>query len=260
MPRYSLSPDSTEAHMLLGHRFFTSTLLAIFAFALPLAHADENGPLPTAHTTQTIEGWTVRIDNRLLEGEHKKTGEQALKLLSARLVAITTVMPEKSLAKLRAVTIQLDLNHGKLTAMQYHPSAGWLKANGYSPELARCVHIPEVSDFLSPSENLRMPSVVLHELAHAFHDQTIGFDDPRVVAAWEKFCKNETYKSVLTTLGHNRDHYGLTNPQEFFAEMTESYFGTNDFYPFVAGELQQSEPEIFALLNEIWGPLPGFEK
>jgi hypothetical protein len=50
----------------------------------------------------------------------------------------------------------------------------------------------------------------------------------------------------------------LTNPQEFFAEMTESYFGTNDFYPFVAGELRQVEPEVFALLKEIWGPLPGF--
>jgi hypothetical protein len=237
---------------------FPFVLLAIISIGFQSIQADEPAVLPTAHTTQKIEGWTIRVDNRLLEGEHKPTGDQALKLLAARLIAITTVMPEKSLEKLRSVTIQLDLNHGKLTAMQYHPSAGWLKANGYSPELARCVHIPEVSDFLSPSENLRMPSVVLHELAHAFHDQTIGFDDPRVVTAWEKFCKNETYKSVMTTLGHNRDHYGLTNPQEFFAEMTESYFGTNDFYPFVAGELQQAEPEVFALLKEIWGPLPGY--
>lgn len=237
---------------------FPFALLVIIAIGFQSVRADETAPLPTAHTTRKIEGWTVRVDNRLLEGEHKPTGDQALKLLAARLVAITTVMPEKPLEKLRSVTIQLDLNHGKLTAMQYHPSAGWLKANGYSPELARCVHIPEVSDFLSPSENLRMPSVILHELAHAFHDQTIGFDDPRVVAAWEKFCKNETYKSVMTTLGHKRDHYGLTNPQEFFAEMTESYFGTNDFYPFVAGELQQAEPEVFALLKEIWGPLPGY--
>jgi hypothetical protein len=243
---------------ILQRFLLTGTLLAIVACGFQSAQADETNPIPTAHTTQKIEGWTIRVDNRLLEGEHKQTGEQALKLLAARLVAITTVMPENSLAKLRSITIQLDLNHGKLTAMQYHPSAGWLKANGYNPELARCVHIPEVSDFLSPSENLRMPSVVLHELAHAFHDQTIGFDDPRVVAAWEKFCKNETYKSVMTTLGHNRDHYGLTNPQEFFAEMTESYFGTNDFYPFVAGELRQVEPEVFALLKEIWGPLPGF--
>jgi hypothetical protein len=44
---------------------------------------------------------------------------------------------------------------------------------------------------------------------------------------------------------------------EFFAEMTESYFGSNDFYPFVAGDLKQVEPEIFALMAEIWGHLPG---
>ncbi|MSU36198.1 MAG: hypothetical protein EXS36_14075 [Pedosphaera sp.] len=42
--------------------------------------------------------------------------------------------------------------------------------------------------------------------------------------------------------------------------MTECYFGSNDFYPFVTGELKQAEPEIFALLAEIWGPLPDRSK
>ena len=31
----------------------------------------------------------------------------------------------------------------------------------------------------------------------------------------------------------------------------------SDFYPFVTGELKQAEPEAFALLADIWGPLPG---
>jgi hypothetical protein len=105
-----------------------------------------------------------------------------------------------------------------------------------------------------------MPWVVLHELAHGFHDQVIGFDNPRVTAVWKKFCEKETYKSVLTSPGHMREHYGLTNQKEFFAEMTESYFGSNDFYPFVTGELKQAEPETFALLEEIWGPLPKREQ
>ncbi len=38
--------------------------------------------------------------------------------------------------------------------------------------------------------------------------------------------------------------------------MTECYFGSNDFYPFVTGELEEAEPEPFALLADIWGPLP----
>ncbi len=208
------------------------------------AFAAEKIPLPTAHTTRNIEGWTVRVDNRLLQGDGAAAGERVLKLLTSRLVAITIVVPEKSLAKLRAITIELDLNYGDLRAMQYHPAAGWLKEHGYSEKLAKCVHIPEVEDFLSPYENHRMPWVVLHELAHAFHDQTIGFEDARVIAAWKRFRDSGKYKSVLTTSGKMREHYGLTDPKEFFAEMTECYFGSNDFYPFVSGELKQAEPEI----------------
>ena len=179
-----------------------------------------------------------------------------MKLLTARLVAITVVVPPKSLAKLRTITIELDLDYGDLKPMQYHPDAGWLKEHGYSEALAKCMHIPCVEDFLSPFENHRMPWVVLHELAHGFHDQTIGFEDPRVIAVWEKFRDSGKYKSVLTSPGPMREHYGLTDQKEFFAEMTECYFGSNDFYPFVTGELKQAEPDTFALLEEIWGPLP----
>ena len=240
----------------------SSALLAILLVLIPAAlRAGEERPkpptLPTAHTTRNIEGWTVRVDDRLLKGDGAALGERAVKLLTARLVAITIVVPEKSLAKLRAITIEMDLDYGDLHAMQYHPSAGWLKGKGYSEQLAKCVHIPAVQSFLSPFENHRMPWVVLHELAHGFHDQTIGFEDERVTAVWKKFCESGKYKSVLTSPGHMREHYGLTNQKEFFAEMTEAYFGSNDFYPFVTGELMQAEPETFALLEEIWGPLPG---
>ena len=234
-----------------------SLLLPALAILSAAAFAAEPHPLPAAHTTQNIEGWTVRVDDRLLKGDGAAMGERAVKLLTARLVAITIVVPEKSLAKLRAITIELDLDYGDLHAMQYHPSAGWLKGHGYSETLAKCAHIPDAEAFLSPFENHRMPWVVLHELAHGFHDQTIGFDDARVTAVWKKFCESGKYKSVLTSPGPMREHYGLTNQKEFFAEMTEAYFGSNDFYPFVTGELKQAEPETFALLEEIWGPLPG---
>ncbi len=234
-----------------------SLALPLFAaIVCGIAFAVEKPATPEAHTTRDLEGWNVRVDQRLLEGEGKAVGDRALKLLDARLVAITVVVPEKALAKLRAVTIQLDLDCGGLSSMQYHPSAGWLKDNGYSEDLAKCVHIPKVEGFLSPSENHRMPWVVLHELAHAYHDQVLGFEEPRVLAAWKKFKESGKYKSVLTSPGHQREHYGLTDQKEFFAEMTESYFGSNDFYPFVTGELKQAEPEIYALMAEIWGPLP----
>lgn len=214
-------------------------------------------PLPQSHTARNIEGWNVRIDERLLTGPEAATsGERAVKLLTARLIAITAVLPDPALAKLRAITIQLDLTCGDLHSMQYHPDAGWLRENGYSAELAKCVHIPDTAWFLSPFDNHRMPWAVLHELAHGYHNQVLGFDEPRVRAAWEKFRDSGKYAMVLTSPGPMRIHYGLTNEKEFFAEMTETYLGSNDFYPFVAGELKQAEPDIFALMAQIWGPLP----
>jgi len=244
-------------------RSLAATLLIALAFAhTALADGASPGipPLPVSHTNRRIEGWTVRVDDRLLAGDGAELGGRAIKLLTARLVCIGVVVPEAKLAKLREVVIQLDLTHGKLHPMQYHPSADWLKANGYSEDLAKCVHIPDAAEFLSPFENHRQPWAVLHELAHAYHDRVLGFDDARVVAAWKKFKGSGRYRSVVTTPGPMREHYALTNEREFFAEMTEAYFGANDFYPFVAGELKQAEPEVFDLMREVWGPLPQREE
>jgi len=231
-------------------------IIVVSLLSVLLVRADEPGK-PTRHETRVIEGWSVRVDERLLNASNAAVGEKALKVLAARLVGIVMVMPEQSLAKLREVTIQIDLTHGGLRNMQYHPSKDWLRENGYNESLVKCVHIPDVNYFLSPFENHRQPWAVLHELAHAYHDRVLGFDEPRIEAAWKKFRASGRYQSVLTSPGGQREHYALTDAKEFFAEMTECYFGANDFYPFVAGELKEAEPQVFALLRDIWGPLPG---
>jgi hypothetical protein len=100
---------------------------------------------------------------------------------------------------------------------------------------------------------LKHPAVILHELAHAYHDQVLGFDNAEIVAAYEKAKAAGTYENVLLYTGRGVKHYGLTNAKEYFAEATEAYFYRNDFYPFVRAELQELEPETCALLARLWG-------
>jgi Mlc titration factor MtfA (ptsG expression regulator) len=50
--------------------------------------------------------------------------------------------------------------------------------------------------------------------------------------------------------------YAMTTPQEYFAECTEAYFSRNDFFPFTRDELKQHDPEMFALLEKLWGVKP----
>ena len=213
-------------------------------------------PQPSSRTTQEIEGWTVRVDDRLLgESPDAVTGRKALKFLEAKLVEIKAVVPEERLKDLQAVTIVVDLGCGKLGPMQYHPSRGWLQANGFPEDLAKCVHIPRAADLPVRRNINEQPWVVLHELAHAYHDQQLDFDEPRVKAAWEKYKASGRGDETLLYDGRRVKHYALTNQMEFFAEMSEAYFGSNDFYPFNRAELRDSEPELFELLTGIWGPL-----
>ncbi len=209
-------------------------------------------PIPTAHTKRDIEGWTVHIDNRLLNGD-KKVGDHALRILANRLYDIQHVVPADKVAKLRKVAIWIDASHGKLKPAQYHPSARWLQDNGYAEALAKCVHIPVAAEFSSVAHQRVQPWSVMHELAHAYHDQVLGFDDAEVKAAYERFRESGRYKSVLHINGKKTQHYALTNEKEFFAEMTEAYFGHNDFYPFNRAELKRDEPELYDLLTKIWG-------
>lgn len=208
---------------------------------------------PTSHTIRQIEGWSVHVDDRLLNGADKELGVRAMALLGDHLKKISGVMPAEKLARLKQVHIWLDLTHGGLRSAQYHPSKGWLKGNGYDVALEKCVHIPDVKDFVSPRLQHDQPWMVLHELAHAYHDQVLGFEERRIKDAWKKFVASGKYDSVKHVSGRMLRHYALTDQKEFFAEMSEAYFGKNDFYPFDAEELKKAEPELFGLLEGIWG-------
>ena len=86
--------------------------------------------------------------------------------------------------------------------------------------------------------------------------QVLDFQHPEIKEAWRQFKDSGRYQIVLHVSGKKRQHYALTNQMEFFAEMTESYFGMNDFFPFNRAELKQEESQVFQLLQDIWGPLP----
>jgi len=203
-----------------------------------------------------VEGWTVKLDPKLLEKENEDLGRQAVQALANHLQRIKYIVPEPQVKQLQKVPIWLELDNPKLSPMQYHPDRGWLLAHGHDPRLVGHVHIPQARDLLNRRTWAKHPYVVLHELAHAYHDQVLGFDDPRIEQAYRDAKAAGIYEKVLLFTGKKVRHYALTNHKEYFAECTEAYFGVNDFYPFVRAELKEHDPKMFAVLKEIWGPVP----
>jgi len=203
------------------------------------------------YETRKVEGWTVLIDQGLIKNQ-PKLAEQAIVLLSHQLYEIGRKIPPGPLAQLRKVRFWVELAEKHNPCMTYHPSADWLREHGLNPEKAGCVEISNVRNFLSWT--LEQPWMVLHELAHAYHHRFLGggFENPDVLKAYQRALNSKLYDSVLRINGKDERAYAATNPKEFFAEVSESFFGTNDFYPFVTSELKRHDPETFALLKRLW--------
>ena len=199
-----------------------------------------------------VEGWTVKVDPELLKGENKELSEQAFKALANHLQRVEYILPQDRVNQLKKLPIWIDLSH-ELGSMQYHPDEGWLTDNGYDPRLEKHVHIPRARALFARGTWAKHPYVILHELAHAYHDQVLSFNHPDVLKVYDEAKENGIYEDVLSHTGRAVRHYALTNHKEYFAETTEAYLGVNDFYPFVRAELKKHDPSGFALMQKVWG-------
>jgi MtfA peptidase len=102
-------------------------------------------------------------------------------------------------------------------------------------------------------------NVVLHEFAHQL-DQEGGAGDgapalPRrsMYVAWARVLGHDFDQLVRDVTHHHRtliDRYGATNPAEFFAVVTETFFEK-------PRELRARHPELYELLKEFYRQDPG---
>jgi len=225
--------------------------------AFPLYAAKRDSAAARKHrfepVLQKIEGWTIHVDPQLLKGEQSDEGKRALRMLADNLHRISILVPEPQLTQMRRLEIWIEWEHPILKAMQYHPSRSWLVARGHDARLAKKVHITRARALFERGQLLKHPAVVLHELAHAYHDQILDFDNEEIEAAYESAKTSGKYDKVLLYSGRYVRHYGMNNPKEYFAEATEAWFYRNDFYPFVRAELEEHDPQFYRLLKKIWG-------
>ncbi|TWU48704.1 hypothetical protein Poly51_46050 [Rubripirellula tenax] len=215
-----------------------------------LIRSDDPRLAVAGYRTRVIEGWPVRISDRLLQNQPDKTA-RAIELLTQQLKTISEVVPSSVLPRIRCVPIWMSPEYeGVRPTAEYHPSEGWLRKVGRPAELAECVELTNIGIF--EKENLRMPMMILHELAHAFHHQMLGFDHAKIKAQYERANASGSYEAVERHDGKTERAYGMNNHKEYFAESSEAFFGKNDFYPFDRAQLKKHDPGMFEVLTEVW--------
>jgi hypothetical protein len=215
----------------------------------------ENSPSnadTVGYETKKLEGWTVFVNQELIHQQPELFG-QMLKELEHQLYQIGRRVPAPAVRKLKRIPIWVEDKQPDNPCIVYRSDLTWLKDHGMNAGKFKCVEITNSRNFVEWT--LRQPWLVLHELAHGFHHRfvTSRYRNPEIIAAFRRAKGSKRYDSVLRYSGVKETSYALTNATEYFAESTEAFFGTNDFYPFVRPELKEHDPQMFELLRRLWG-------
>lgn len=232
--------------------------LMIFAVVLGAETSDQKAEKPdpvSSYQKQSIRGWDVFVHKTLLL-EDKETGDAALELIDFQLYEIERRLPEHAVTAMQKIPIWIESDNTKANPCAcYHVSADWLGENGFLREKAKAVEVSSAKTFLQWTK--QQPLMLLHELSHGYHDRVLGYDEPRINEAFRQAQKSGGYDKVRHIDGSMKKHYAIENEKEYFAELTEAYFGTNDFYPFVKAELKEHDPEGFRLIETLWNEKQG---
>jgi hypothetical protein len=235
------------------YRRFLTAILAVAGFLIARSAADSPPTWDAVerYAVEPIEGWKVLVHRDLDAADRRALRADVVRLLTDHLYRVARAVPPPALEKLRAISIWIEVAHPRHPCMCYHPSAECLRTHGMNPDKAGAAEIANCKNFLTWTHE--QPWMVLHELAHGYHNRVLGDSNAEVKAAYQAAVESKAYESVLHINGRKQRHYALTNDKEYFAEASEAYFGTNDFFPFVRAELKQHDPRGFAMIEKVWG-------
>lgn len=212
------------------------------------------------YESRTLVGFPLQINKALVEQDPALL-ETVLVMLESDLRMMQAVLPEPAFQRLQSTTIWIELQGAVVDpgmsgrGMCYHASREWVTAAGLLPDKAGGVEICRAQDFIDWRRN--QPFMTLHEFAHAWH-HIIGVDNPDIRAAYQHARDAGLYDHVM----HNMQTqpvkaYAMNNPTEYFSELTEAYFGLNDFEPFTRSQLQSHDPQGLGVIEKWWNqPAP----
>jgi len=134
---------------------------------------------------------------------------------------------------------------------RYHPPSTGPATSATSPK-TNAVEVVDVQRFLRDS-GASMPLGILHEYVHAIHYHLPATVRTEIQQLYKAAVKGGRYNSVRHGNRGGLKAYALSTEFEYFAEISEAYLGTNDWYPFWREQLAKHDPAGFALAQRLWG-------
>lgn len=252
--------------MVAPSKYFKSLTLISFIYfiSFPLSATTAEftyGSNAWKYKIESIKGWKVYIATDLSTEE--KLNEDLNTLLNEKLGQLIKILPKFPLSFLKQIPIWISnepnyplLRPGEKGVVPFHRSSEWLKNNGLNPAMAPGVHIINPKAVLYYNKHFEWgPYTLLHELAHAYHNLVLGLEYKDILRAYKSAMAKNLYLNIPTRSDKSNTGkaYAATNVEEYFAELTEAYFGLNDFFPYDKAELQKYDPLGYRAIENAWG-------
>lgn len=195
----------------------------------------------------TLEGWEVHIAQSLVEKNDYRVF-LALQKLSEKLQEIKLTIPRRASEQLSDVPIWISENGDQraefyfFEAYVYRTDKDIQKMDG--------IEFQSIRFFLN--ELRYSPMLVLHELAHAYHKKNYKRIDKLIMRAYKNALTQKLYQNVKTINDKYERAYALQSPFEYFAELTETFFGRNNYYPFNKNDLREYDPMGYEMIENTW--------
>lgn len=210
------------------------------------------------YTIHKIQGFNVIINNEVLSQDVARFQRKPLEVLDMELSTIVTLLPADAVNVLRNLLIWVEWDEkvvmsngraGTAEAVYYGGHQLQLLKDGKHPLKAKSVTVLSMLALTREHQPGHDSGrcVLLHEMAHAVHNELLGRNAEPIRAAYAQALQRNLYEKHL---------YAATNEQEFFAELTCAYFDQLHYYPKNRSDLEKHDPITFRLMQEVWGKRP----
>jgi hypothetical protein len=240
--------------------------MVVVAVAVSAASAQpktDKAPMPLVkpaqvpgYTPRLVEGFTVVLSDETMKHlDEPKFKKKPLEVLEQEFKAITAAMPAKNVKILQRLLFFVEWDErkrlsngvpGGAVAVYYGGHQLNMLAKGMPPLKAKNITVLSMRS-LTAEHQPEVESgrcVLLHEIAHAVHDQLIGFENPTVFAAYRQARERKLV---------DPEAYAATNEAEFFAEMSCAYYDQLDYHPKTREALKKLDPVTYKIMEEAWG-------
>lgn len=208
------------------------------------------------YKTYTIDGRYVLFEDDLVERDALR--RKVAEWITIDLKDIELKIPEKAWDSIKHVSIWIDYTTeptGSLTGRGacYFNGPWFLVTYKWPMQKEENIEIFDAYQYIGWRGGF-VGQVVLHELGHAYEDQVLNDAERRELVKVYQCAKLSGIYDFVKRTGEAgyKEAYAMYNYHEYFTELTEAYFGNNDFFPHTAEQLERHDPQGYALIDRLW--------